>query len=175
VGDDTWVWDPNAKSWTKVCGSNSNGTGSPCAPGRKEAATIVFDSVKQQILMFGGQAIYGPVSNATVTLWYYDAVAKVWTQAIPTGTLPPATRFPAAAFDSTLGLLVYHAGPGQTWTYDPIANGWTHLPLTGGPSNGGMGAQVMSMSYDQNKNIIVVHDLGRGNGGPADIWQLQLP
>jgi uncharacterized protein (TIGR03437 family) len=117
VGSGTYLWDSSKNALTAVT--------APGPPART-GAVMVYDSVHQQLVMFGG------TSNTTtqagtdfgdtwIGTWSgVTAGAFSWTQAVP-ATNPPARAFHSMAFDGT-----------YTW----MTGGMTNATQTGAPAAG---------------------------------------
>lgn len=111
---DTWTWD--GTTWLRQTPSSS--------PSARLATRMTFDSVRQRVLLFGGQAAGGALRDDT---WEWDGAT--WTQRAPT-RVPPARAGLGLAFDARRGRAVLFGGVNQqslddTWEWD--GSDWTLL------------------------------------------------
>ena len=132
--NDTWVWD--GTSWMQKSPASS--------PPARFAHTMVYDSARSQVLLFGGTTDYsGPYRNDT---WVWDGTT--WAQKSPS-TNPAPRYYHGMAFDGTSGLAVvfggYQAVYGlwdDTWTWN--GSTWTQAF----PSNSPSARATQSMVFD---------------------------
>jgi hypothetical protein len=138
--NDTWEWDGQSKTWTEKFPADS--------PSPRQA-TLGYDEISKQVLLFGGftqgYVYYGDT-------WTYDGFD--WTQQQPT-TLPPPRCDNALVFDPSLKSVVLFgglAGPcescdegrlNDTWLWG--GTNWTQAqpPASPSPRSG------MSFDYDE--------------------------
>ncbi len=156
--DDTWVLHDDV--WTEV-----PIVGGPSA---RLGAASVYDSVRGNVVMFGGAGESGGF-DADVPLddtWIFDGTD--WTE-VPGGA-PPARRWPLLAFDERRGVTVLHGGEAgplagptlltDTWEFDGAT--WTPR-LVASPPMRDRGA----MAYDPMLGAVSLYG-GRQGGGGAD-------
>ncbi|HEO70023.1 MAG TPA: hypothetical protein ENN80_02090, partial [Candidatus Hydrogenedentes bacterium] len=137
--DDTWEWD--GADWTQVV--------TVSAPSARFSSGLVFDSVRNVAVLFGG---YGEVGWLTDT-WEYDGVD--WTLIEPPSA-PEEGYSVAMAYDSTRGETVLLSNyPVETWTWD--GTDWTqHTPAT--PPGVSVGA--WAMAFDAGREVMVLASRG---------------
>ena len=87
----------------------------------------------QVAYMFGGRSD----GDALDELWRYDLTMDSWTQLEPPSPRPGARFGHVAAWDPSVGLLIWSGQQSpdrffdDTWIYDPVANSWRQLPSEG--------------------------------------------
>jgi hypothetical protein len=157
--NDTWVW--NGKAWSQL-----HPTSAP--PGRI-AASMAYDAVTEQIVLFGGINTNGLPMNDT---WTWDGTN--WTQQHPTIS-PPARAEASMAYDASRQRIVLFGGEiigsghatstvNDTWTWDGTNWAQQH-PTVSPPAR----AQA-SMAYDVSHQQVLLFG-GFGISGLAnDTW-----
>jgi hypothetical protein len=101
-------------------------------PAARYDHAMVFDSVRQQTLLFGGAGASSPLLGDT---WGWDG--DLWRQVSDIGPTPRARH--AMAFDTGRGRTVLFGGAGgagDTWEWDGAL--WTQVADTGPAANAGM-------------------------------------
>lgn len=132
--NDLWSYSPVTGTWKELNAPNSSintcQTGSMPAP--RINAAMVWDSVDQQILLYGG---LGPNNHYLGDLWSYSPIAGIWTAVACSGN-GPGERSTNAVWTGTQMLLLGGAnGNGllsDFWSYTP-GNGsgtWQKLPTS---------------------------------------------
>jgi hypothetical protein len=155
---DTWLW--NGKTWTRL---DVEG------PPARSAQMMAYDSVRHQIVMFGGG---GPTGVGQAQLlqdtWTWDG--SQWQEQHPAHV--PNPRFEAAfAFDERRGVVVMFGGMGEgtttynaTWTWDGAD--WTlQNPATAPP-----GRHWAGMAYDAARGDIVLFGGSMAGARFNDTW-----
>jgi N-acetylneuraminic acid mutarotase len=105
----------------------------PNAPGPREDHTWTVDPVGRVAYLFGGRAD----GDALDDLWRYDLDADSWTQLEPPAPRPEARFGHVAAWDDTVGLVVWSGQKtadrffDDLWIYDPTLNVWKEQPSEG--------------------------------------------
>ena len=164
-GNDTWTYDPAAKSWIKWA-ANPGGS----SPSARLGHCMVYDSAQGKVVLFGG-------ANHSLTMladtWTYDPATNTWSDRKPGGS-PAAREFSAMAYDAGAGKAVLFGGDtnpaalGDTRAYDAASNTWTSVSLTGGsPSARGSHAMV----YVPGSGKVILFGGADSSGAPlADTW-----
>jgi N-acetylneuraminic acid mutarotase len=174
--DDTWSYDESTGSWTRVDTSG--------APPARWGASMVDDPTTGRLILFGG--LFGGYDGRSRLgdTWVYDPASRTWTDARPSGPVPPARAYAAMAYDRAIDRVILFggfAGPqgllGDTWAYDPATNRWSMLATgQGGPSV----RDFSSMAYDEAANAIVLFGGQTGSSGNVqatdldDTWLLRI-
>lgn len=110
---DTWLYDANTQSWT-----NANPTNAPTA---RANAAMAFDSVRGEVVLFGGQTASG-ITNDT---WVWNG--SDWAQKTVASSIPTERTGTAMAFDPVRQRVVLFGGSGSgghradTWEWDGSA------------------------------------------------------
>ena len=145
VFGDTWQWD--GQDWTQLANSG---------PIPRGAASMVFDSIRNRTVLFGGSA---PVQQLLDT-WEFDG--QEWTQEADTG---PQVDSPAMAFDSTgARVLLFDSTAVRTWSWNGAS--WIQIAGFGPPSR-------ISTAITAAASSIVLFG-GGGRGDPVargDSWR----
>jgi N-acetylneuraminic acid mutarotase len=162
--NDTWAYDPAAKTWTDLKPS-----GTPPPP--SGAGTMAYDPNGRRFIVFGGIGDTGEPLNET---WAYDPAKNVWTNLRPKGVLPSPRSSHTFARDETSGRLVLFGGQDvtatvldDTWTYEPAANTWTHLASPGVQPTARAG---QAMAYDQASGQLIMFGGDGGTTNLNDTW-----
>jgi hypothetical protein len=119
---DTWVYDFNLDTWTKI---EPNGG---IRPGSRSYHAMVYDPASNKTILFGGNL------DGDET-WTYDYSTSTWTKLDP--NLNPGVLYKhAMAYSTAAGLVVLFGGQpteanfdyeDHTWVYDPKATTWTDV------------------------------------------------
>jgi len=126
------------------------------APAARTQHSMVYDSVRQRIVLFGGYQYASTGGNQTFgDTWEFDGTN--WTQV---ATVGPTPRWRAAmAFDAARGVTVLYGGTltgesslADTWEWDGVA--WTQRFPAGAPPNGLDGATA---AFDPTSNRVVLY------------------
>jgi hypothetical protein len=131
-------------------------------PSSRVSHGLAYDSVRQRVLLFGGDPGGPPLADT----WKWDGA--FWTQAADTG---PTTRHGLAmAFDSARQRIVLFGGASgsdilaDTWTWDGTE--WTQVADTGPAARSGH-----ALAYDDARERVVLFG-GRTAANPlGDTWE----
>lgn len=141
---DTWQYFGSTNTWTRVntaCDAVNGAQCTSCGPncsslGQRAGHTLVYDSVNNKVVLFGGYRYPKIPLNDT---WEYDVQTRTWTNWNPV-VKPPAVKYPAMAFDPSRGVIWLHdalagqnCSSGCDWTYSVVTHTWTQQSITGGP------------------------------------------
>ncbi len=109
--NDTWVWD--GSNWHDLS-SQSN------RPPVRGFATMAFDPVRNQVVMFGGQSYFWPYTLDDT--WVFNG--NFWIKMNPGSGTPPARFGASMAYDERLQRIVLFGGHGYFKTYLDDSWGW---------------------------------------------------
>jgi hypothetical protein len=119
VDGTTWEYDTQAKHWTNV-------TPAGPSPAPRQLANLVYDSVRDRTVLFGGTDALG--SSFHGDTWEWDGAA--WQEVSPAGASPAPRAWHSMTFDATRGRTVLFGGYngsqlGDTWEWDGVQ--WTQV------------------------------------------------
>jgi hypothetical protein len=175
---DMWEWAPVTGTWTLRATSDA-------LPAPRGGAAMVFDPVRNKILLFGGRAASGYDYE---DLWEWDPTTGAWTDRTGTGNHPAARAQHAMLYQkSTNKILLFGGGRssttsdgisvsasfGDTWELDPATATWTALAPTASPSM----RHDFGLVWDSTKNKAVLFgglqiDIPGATGVPKqDTWE----
>jgi hypothetical protein len=134
-------------------------------PSARGGHAMVYDSTHGRMVMFGGGSPAGNLND----VWEFNVATRTWTNVTPSSGPAPAPRVGhAMAYDPVRDKIVMHGGstapfahPGDTWEWDTVNRSWTYMP--NGGIGGGIGLLGPAMSFDPNRNQIVLFG-GRRTG-----------
>jgi N-acetylneuraminic acid mutarotase len=145
----TWTYDYNADMYTEL-----NPT---VAPGGRAEPGFTYDSIRNQIILFGGEDNLATAWQYDDT-WLFDVDTNNWTEVFPT-TAPSERRGHILAFDSESDRVIFfggHRGVGSpfndTWAYNPGTNVWTEMS----PSIAPPARFAHKMAYDSESDRVIL-------------------
>ncbi len=161
VKNDLWKWQNGVWSIIDTAG-----------PAPRTFASMLYDSDKQRILLFGGSKVLfgnGPNPNNLLNdTWIYQEGA--WTEMVANNA-PPRRAESAGVYDKAKHRAVIFGGYEiRGKSYVPVADTWefwneSWKKLEGqGPSKRNNAA----MAFDENKNVAVLFGGSTGRGGYGD-------
>lgn len=149
---DTWEWD--GAQWVARAGAR---------PSARFGASLSFDSVRGELVLFGGE---GPTGELNDT-WVLGASG--WQQRAVAGP-PPARSNGAMAFDPARGVLVLFGG----WRGGPLQDTWEWNGVTWlqrSPTLSPPPRSDHGMVYEPSSARILVHGGNQGAGAVLDeLW-----
>ncbi|MFX0066418.1 MAG: Kelch repeat-containing protein [Candidatus Hermodarchaeota archaeon] len=161
VSDETWEYDYASNRWTNLDPTTK--------PSPRAHQCIVYDSVNQKTVLFGG---YGPGGDLSDT-WTYDYASNKWTQVFPVSS-PSIRKSHSMIYDSVNQKIILFGGYGaadrllnDTWAYDYTSNTWTEL----NPPTSPIARYGHTMVYDSsNQKVILFGGNTRNAGYQNDTW-----
>ena len=155
--DETWVW--NGRDWIEKSPANR--------PPARHTHAMAYDSVRQEVVLFGGVSINGVNPQHFNDTWVWDG--SNWHQRTPAHS-PSPREMHAVAFDEARGKMVLFGGVppiwvgGETWLWD--GSDWTQVsPATPPPLR-----WQFSMVYDSRRDRVVLFGGWGGSSGLSDTW-----
>lgn len=137
---DTWEWSPATATW------KLRSTSGP-APDARGGAAMVFDPVRNKMLLFGGRSATGYDYE---DLWEWDPGTGAWTDRSTAGAHPSARAQHGMLYQRSTGKILLFGGGrsdanssdgtsvssslGDTWLLDPATATWTALTPSTSPS-----------------------------------------
>lgn len=176
---DMWEWSPTTATWVMRTTSGS-------APDARGGAAMVFDPVRNKMLLFGGRSTSGYNFE---DLWEWDPTTGAWTERSAGGTHPAARAQHGMLFQKSTGKILLFGGGrsdasnndgtrmsmsfGDTWELDPATATWTALSPTSSPSV----RHDFGLVWDSTRNRAVFFggmqvDIAGATGVPKqDTWE----
>lgn len=161
------TWEFNGTTWTQKSPATS--------PGLRYAHAMVYDSVRQRVLLYGGSeplCSTGCAAPPKSQVWEWDGSnwSLLWTFNALGGPADARAPYPALAFDPAAQRLVLYTGSnpstdayqGQTWEFDPAAASWQQRSSSGPTTSSGNPA----MYFDASRNKRVLYCLGAFSTNP---------
>ena len=129
--NDLWEYSPTSGNWSALSPQTATTGCDGSVPAPREDTAMVWDSVDQQILLYGGTDGNGHYFG---DLWSFSPASKTWTLLKCSGNGPGA-RSASAVWDGHDMLLVDGINrfgmQSDFWSYTPGASGgWQRLPNT---------------------------------------------
>jgi hypothetical protein len=155
VLNDTWSWD--GSTWTALFPATS--------PPPLASASMAYDGIGHQLILFGGVGSDGVATNAT---WAWNGTT--WTSLTP-ATSPPARYEASLVADGVTSTDILFGGlatPGSalddTWSWD--GTNWTAAsPATSPPGRSGA-----AMTFDATRGVVVLFGGTTGSANLGDTW-----
>ena len=133
--NDTWAFDPVAKTWTALVPTCNRGKTCPPAPPARYGHGMAWSSTLGKVVAFGGET---SMTTFVADAWAFDGTS--WTR-LSTNAGPSGRALFGMAEDAATGKIVVYGGAGayavgggislepvrdtQTWILDPKAATWT--------------------------------------------------
>ena len=170
VLNDLWAYSPSTGSWTQLSAAQSVSNGNACGtvPAPRMNAAMVWDSVDQKALLYGGV----DTSNTYFgDLWSFDPGAKAWTALQCSGSSPGA-RASNAVWDGQHMLLLGGTNASgllqDFWAYTPSASGGNWQQLVNFPVGP---RSYQTMVWDSHDNRLYTFGGLDSNGlQQSDFW-----
>ncbi len=145
--DETWVYDFNQNTWTKMEPSVN-------PPGRVGTG-FVYDPVRDICILFGG---IGDNNIFFQDTWKYDYDTNTWTELFPSSS--PSSRTKGfMAYDIESDQVIWFGGYGpdlnlldETWSYNLDENNWVNRTTSVAPQ----GRQRNPMMYDEESDRVIL-------------------
>ncbi|MFX0173359.1 MAG: Kelch repeat-containing protein [Candidatus Hodarchaeota archaeon] len=151
---DTWIFNCTSNAWVKLNATSH--------PSRRSDHSMVYDSINQQVILFGG---WSPDT------WIFDLQNKQWSE-ITTANHPVARRSAGMYFDPVKKKAVLFGGylnndshVGDMWIFDPVDNTWTEIF----PSSKPVARYGHSIVYDSVNQLALLFG-GRVTALQSETW-----
>jgi hypothetical protein len=175
---DLWEWSPATGAWTQRPASG-------VVPAVRSGAAMVFDPVRNRMLLFGGR---GANAYNFEDLWEWDPTTGTWTERSGGGSHPSARTQHGMVYQASTGKILLYGGGrsesdyqgirvsaslGGTWELDPATAKWTELFPASSPSI----RHDFGLVWDSARSKAVLFGGmqigGIGDGGTAmqDTWE----
>ena len=148
----------NDKSWTIKTSSSR--------PRARTGHSMVYDSMHDQVILFGGMYIN---LNNDNEIWVYNFTDNTWINMNPT-TRPSSRWDHSMVYDSTHDQVILFGGydddfDDETWIYNFTDNSWTNMNPATRPST----RDSHSMVYDSTHDQVILFG-GYKHGGNDETW-----
>ena len=156
------IWE-----WSGTDATLTNRTTGGIKPDARYQAGLVYDSMRDRLLLFGGTG-----TQTYDDLWSWSPSTREWTQISLSGARPSA-RYGHWMFYDPVRDKVYVFGQNQAgyqnWEYDPALNTWKDRTVTSPPA--GVSRSYFDVAFDTTRGKIVM--LGGYYNGVynTDIWE----
>jgi hypothetical protein len=176
--NDTWLWNGNSSSWTKVFDDTVNPSPSTSQPSQRSGYGFAYNSNTQQFIVFGGYANGGTSFDDTWILSQTPTPTWELVQPPVQQTESPAARaYPSLVYytnnitnNNECVLFGGVANDGtelnDTWIFDCATNGWMSvIPRIAPPVRMGH-----SMAYDSSSGSVILFGGADFNNYYSDVW-----
>ncbi len=161
---DTWQYDLAARSWTEVTPESNR-------PVKRCLMRGVWDSLKQRLIIFGGQTDVAPFLD---DLWAWSTVTD-W-QELARNPHPAARSLYSMVFHDQGAQIILFGGDtdkgpvNDLWSFHSSGENWTTIPTDGDPPQPRYGHDAVLVSQAPSLLIFGGYD---GNQMFNDLWSLQ--
>jgi hypothetical protein len=155
VFNDTWILSSGPiPTWTQITPSGG------IAPVGRRRATLVYDSARDRLLMFGGYFEATSVAsprNDIYALGPLSSPTPTWTQLSPNNSVTSILYGTQGIYDSARDRLLVVDGAGSTWEL-PLAGSPLHWNLlASGGLLGNAGGFDFNLTYDAGRDRLVAY------------------
>lgn len=151
--NDLWSYSPGNRRWTNLTTHNPDIKDCSGSPMPRMNAAMVWDSVHEQVLLYGGQSGNGSYLG---DLWAYSPSSNVWT-ALACENAPGARAGAGVVWNGNQMLIL-----GGNGTTGPLADFWAYTPGTNASwkrisTSAPLGARAYpTMVWDATNNQLLV-------------------
>ncbi len=162
---ETWEWAPGAKEWSRVVNNQQKN------PGKRNSHTMVWDSKKERMILFGGNRGEHYLNDT----WVYDSKTRVWAQ-LQTTANPPGRSQHGMVYEPQRDEILLFGGRSfgsqplhDTWALDLGTLKWNLLAKPNGTPQP-QARDHVQMARDPLSEITVLRGHSLGNGLPDETW-----
>lgn len=162
---ETWEWAPGAKEWSRVVNNQEKN------PGKRNSHTMVWDSKKERMILFGGNRGEHYLNDT----WVYDSKSRVWAQ-LQTTANPPGRSQHGMVYEPQRDEILLFGGRSfgsqpqhDTWALDLGRLKWNLLAKPNGTPQP-QARDHVQMARDPLSGITVLRTHSLGNGLPDETW-----
>ena len=165
--NDLWAYAFDQAAWVALQPQGA-------APPARDGHTMVFDSARRRLIVFGGQA-----SSFFNDVWAYEIEADRWTRLDASGPAPNIRYGHSAIADPRRDRMVISHGftdEGRfddTWAFDFAANAWTEIS----PARRPLRRCLHRAAYDPARDRMLLYGGCASGAGPCpldDLWAFDL-
>ena len=156
---DLWEWDSAAGTWT-------NRTPAGDKPNARGGASMVFDSVHNNLVIYGGRSLTGEEYVDYADVWEWDPKTGTFSDRSTSGQGPGYRAEQSMVFEKSTGKVLLFGGgttdsrafngisvaSGDTWEWDPALGKWTQLAPPSAPS----ARYASALIWDSKRNVAVL-------------------
>jgi N-acetylneuraminic acid mutarotase len=166
---ETWELDPVSGSWKKLVVKG-------LLPAARVGHSMVYDSIRRRMVMFGGYVYIGFDVVFFNDLWEFDSSSNAWVQRVYQGDNPSKRYGMSMVYDSSHARAVMFGGGGydsfhqDIWEWDGETGSWSNrTPATGDVPSPRYAA---AMAYDSNTGkVILFSGITEPFTGLRDTWE----
>jgi uncharacterized protein (TIGR03437 family) len=166
--NDLWAYSLTQRRWSEVPASGT-------LPPARFGHTLVFDSARRRLIVFGGQA-----SGFFNDVWAFDLATSTWRQ-LSSGNTGPSRRYGhSAVIDTARDRMVISHGftnAGRfddTWAFHLATNSWRDISPT---ANRPLRRCLHHAAYDPERGLMYLYGGCSSGSGPCpqgDLWSFDL-
>jgi len=166
--NDLWTYRPREGSWREISPAGAK-------PAPRWGHTLVFDSGRRRLILFGGQA-----SGFFGDVWAFDIAAGVWTELAPNDRGPSRRYGHSGVYDPRGDRLVISHGftnSGRfddTWSFDLASSTWRNITPGGARP---LRRCLHHAAIDEGRNTMYLFGGCASGFGPCplnDLWAFDL-
>ena len=163
---DTWQWSGTDATWTNLTNANAKPTG-------RELGGMVYDSKRDQLLLFGGvgQTYYNDI-------WSWSPTTRNWTQVTISGTTMPAVTSSALSmfYDPARDKVLVYINYATIWQFDPATSAWVQRAVTANAPTALTQRGNAEVTFDSDRGkILLIGGYGYvaavGDVYDSDVWE----
>lgn len=166
VGGKTFAYDPKARAWTDL------GAKPPLACEALAWASMAYDPIGDQIVLFGGAYALNPWGGART--WLFDCATNQWRRSPVKGGIEPPLRCCAQlVYDSKNKVMALFGGDAldrflaDTWVLDPVTLAWAERK----PEKSPPPLEHAAACYlERHGLVLLVSPAQRGSKRPGGAW-----
>lgn len=166
--NDTWLWDGNSSTWTKVFDDTASPSPSTSQPSQRSGYGFAYNSITQQFIVFGGYDNNGNLNDT----WIFSPSPPTWSQ-IQSTVSPAARCYSSMVYDSRNNMCVMFGGVtdygsifGDTWIFDCATNQWSEVTPATSPS-ARIGHNIV---YDSSNGSVLLFGGTEQINFYSDVW-----
>jgi hypothetical protein len=161
--NDLWWYEPVSNTWIDK-------TTTAVSPTARTDHSMVWDSVGQRVIMFGGMDDSWSITN---DLWWYEPGTNTWIDKTTTAVSPTARVNHSMVWDPEGQRVIMFGGQddgglkNDLWWYEPVSNTWIDKTTTAiSPSV----RQNYSMVWDPARSGMIMFGGQAASGDKNDLW-----